>query len=262
MGCCNKETKTDNCCSDGKADIANCMVCDSELIYKSQPVDKECYYCGEEKPATIYCTDHFICDSCHNQEINQVIESAALKSETKNPIEFAERMMAHPNMPFLGGAHHLVITSALLVALKNNESFQIEGSTREVTNADIKEGIRRMKKVPSSSCADYGSCGVGPGVGAVFSILYQATCAKDRERTLTMRATNATLTAVTNKGGPGCCKQSLRTALEVGIELLKEHFGVQLPVSRICNCKFPAQHPHSCKGEACVYFGAKVSARA
>jgi hypothetical protein len=202
------------------------MVCGEDLIYKFQPEVKECIYCGEEKPASVYCpAGHFVCDDCHNQEINDFIKEAALKSAEENPLDFAEKMMTHPNMSFLGSAHHLVVAAALLVALKNHGQFEVQSETKQVTNEDIKEGIRRMKEIPSCSCADYGSCGAGPAVGAVFSILYEATCAKDRERTLAMRATNASLAAITNTGGPGCCKQSVRTALETGVEFLKEQFG-------------------------------------
>ena len=44
----------------------------------------------------MYCSnDHFVCDECHNQEINAFITEAALNAETKAPIEFAERMMVH-----------------------------------------------------------------------------------------------------------------------------------------------------------------------
>lgn len=255
MGCCNKQTETKDCCEKEERETENCMVCGDELVYKSQPDKKECIYCGTEKAASVYClNDHFVCDECHNQEINSFIEEAALNAKTKDPLEFAERMMAHPNMPFLGGAHHLVVTSALLVALRNFGPITVQGIEKQVTAEDIEEGIRRMKKIPSCSCADYGSCGAGPGIGAVFSILYQATCAKDRERTLTMRATNASLTAIANTGGPGCCKQSVRTAVETGIELLKEQFEIKLPVSRIRNCNFSQRHPHGCKGERCVYF--------
>ena len=255
MGCCSKQKETKDCCSKEERELANCMICGGELTYQSQREEKECIYCGEEKSASVYCGQgHFVCDSCHNQEINTVIKNSAFKSKAEDPLEFAERMMAHPNMPFLGGAHHLVVTAALLVALRNNGPIEVWDEKKQVTTEDIEEGIRRMKKIPSCSCADYGSCGAGPGVGAVFSILYQATCAKDRERTLTMRSTNASLTAITNTGGPGCCKQSVRTAIETGVELLKEQFGVKLPLSRIRSCNFSTQHPHGCKDNYCVYF--------
>ncbi|GAB6137455.1 DUF5714 domain-containing protein [Halanaerobaculum tunisiense] len=255
MGCCSGKSETNNCCSAKDLQTENCMVCGGELIYNSQPETKECIYCEEEKSASVYCsTGHFVCDDCHGQEINDFIEESALNSKVKNPLQFAEKMMAHPNMPFLGSAHHLVVSAALLVALKNYGQFKVQGVEKQVTEKDIKEGIRRMKQIPSCSCADYGSCGAGTGVGAVFSILYEATCAKDRERTLAMRATNATLVAIANTGGPGCCKQSVRTALETGVELLKEQFGVQLSVSQIRGCTFSTRHPHGCKGKRCVYF--------
>jgi hypothetical protein len=69
-----------------------------------------------------------------------------------------------------------------------------------------------------------------------------------------MRASNAALTAIANTGDPDCCKQSVRTVIEIGVELLKEHFDVKLPIQIVRECKFPAKNSYGCKGVRCSYF--------
>ncbi len=234
--------------------MTNCMTCGAKLIYVETPENKRCAYCGEEKPATVFCGNgHFVCEECHGADIRPVLEEYLLSTPSRDPLEIAEQLISHPQMPFLGREHHPVVAGAILAALKNHGEFTVRGSCRTITDAEITEGIRRMWEIPSCSCASRGVCGAGPGVGAAFSVIYGATCARDVERTLTMRAANAVLEAIANAGGPGCCKQSVRIALEVALELLKEHFGVQLPRKKIRRCQFPSRSSHGCKGARCHY---------
>lgn len=234
--------------------MSNCMLCGAKLIYRTSPENKICVYCGEGKPASIYCENgHFVCEECHGADMQDTIESFLLLTKSKDPLEIAEQLISHPGMPFLGREHHPVVTGALLAALKNFGLFQVRGRSKLITDEDIKEGIRRMWQIPSCSCAFQGACGAGLGVGAAFSVIYGATCARDVERTLQMRAANAALEAIANNGGPGCCKQSVRTALEVAVELLKENFDVVLPLKSLKGCRFPTQNSHGCKGSRCRY---------
>ncbi|NLI12094.1 MAG: hypothetical protein GX425_05610 [Peptococcaceae bacterium] len=232
----------------------NCMHCGAKLIYKSAPELMTCVYCEKEQPAAVFCVNgHFICEECHGSEIQAVIEEFLLQTSSADPLATAELLLAHPKMPFLGREHHPVVAGSILAALKNHGQFQVRGKLKTIADEEIKEGIRRMWQIPSCSCAFQGACGAGLGVGAAFSVIYEATCAKDVERTLQMRAANAVLEAIANLGGPGCCKQSVRTALEVAVELLKEHFNVILPVKRSGDCRFPPQNSHGCKGVRCRY---------
>ena len=167
-------------------------------------------------------------------------------------MEIAEILLQGPFLPSLGGEHHPIVVVALLAALKNyGEIILPDGSKRTTIDNDILEGIRRMKQIPSCTCAYHGACGAGLGVGATISILFDANCAKDIVRTLSMRASNAALTAIANCGGPGCCKQSVRTAILVGVEILKEFCRIKLPISHT-KCFHMGDTSHG-KGTYCQF---------
>lgn len=168
-------------------------------------------------------------------------------------MEIAETLLQGSFLPSLGPEHHAIVTVSVLAAIKNyGEVTLSDGSKRTITDDDIREGIRRMKQIPACTCAYHGACGAGLGVGAFFSILYDATCAKDIERTLAMRASNAALAAIANTGGPGCCKQSVRTAILTGVELLKEFCHARLQISH-SRCFHMRDTTHGCKGIYCQF---------
>jgi hypothetical protein len=230
------------------------MVCGTALTYQIIAIDKCCYYCGETFSTGVFCpNDHYVCEKCHGAGYYSFLEKIVLTTTSKNPMEIAELLLKGDRLSSLGGEHHAIVTTALLAAVKNYGQIVLKGSVAQtITQQDIQEGIRRMKQIPSCICAYHGACGAGLGVGAFFSILFRATCALDTERTLAMRASNAALGAIANNGGPGCCKQSVRTAILVGVELLKEFCHLKLPISHT-RCFHMGNTTHGCKGSYCQF---------
>jgi hypothetical protein len=234
--------------------LEDCMVCGSKLIYQTHSKEITCNYCGKTLATSVFCPDgHYVCDTCHGAGYYGFLEKTVLTSMSKNPMEIAEILLQGPSLPSLGAEHHAIVAASLLAALGNyGEVTLSDGSQRIITHDDIRESIRRMQQIPACTCAYHGACGAGLGVGAFFSILYEATCAKDIERTLSMRASNAALAAIANTGGPGCCKQSVRTAVLTGVELLKEFCNVKLPISH-ARCFHMKDTAHGCKGIYCQF---------
>jgi len=230
------------------------MVCGQPLKYQTHGKELSCMYCRKTFTASIYCPEgHYVCDTFHGEGYYTHLQNEMYGITSKNPMEIAEKLLQLPLLPSLGAEHHAVVTIALLTALKNyGLTTLLNGEQRTITDDDINEGLRRMKQIPSCTCAYHGACGAGLAVGAFFSILFGATCALDTERTLSMRASNAALTAIANTGGPACCKQSVRTALLVGVEMLKEFCGVKLPISRT-RCFHMKETTHGCKGVYCQF---------
>lgn len=230
------------------------MVCGSKLTYQTHSIDVTCNYCGKSVAASVFCPNgHYVCDDCHGAGYYDFLENTVFTAASKNPMEIAESLLQGPFLPSLGAEHHAIVAAALLTATKNYGPITLpDGSQRNVNEGDIREGIRRMKQIPACTCAYHGACGAGLGVGAFISILFDATCAKDIERTVSMRATNAALAAIANCGGPGCCKQSVRTAILVGAEILKELCRVKLPIS-LAKCFHMRETTHGCKGSYCQF---------
>ncbi len=230
------------------------MVCGEKLVYQTLSKDVVCNHCGKTFAAAVFCPNgHYVCDDCHGAGFYDFLEKTATTFSSKNPMEIAEVLLQGPFLPSLGAEHHAIVAVSLLAAVKNCGEIMLPGSGRKiVTDQDIREGIRRMKQIPACTCAYHGACGAGLGVGAFISILLEATCAKDIERTLSMRASNAALGAIASTGGPGCCKQSVRTAILAGVEFLKELTRVKLPISHK-RCFHMKDTTHGCKGVYCQF---------
>ncbi len=230
------------------------MICGGKLIYQTHAVEIACNYCGRTFAASVYCpAGHYVCEECHGAGFNDFLEQTALAAAGADPLAIAEVLLRGPFLPSLGAEHHGIVAAALLAAVRNHGAIPLPGgSVRTVTDDDIREGIRRMQQIPACACANHGACGAGLGAGAFVSILLDATCAKDVERTLAMRAANAALAAIANCGGPGCCKQSVRTAVLTGAEVLKELCRVRLPLSH-ARCFHMSDTTHGCKGAACRF---------
>ncbi|WP_346352935.1 DUF5714 domain-containing protein [Azotosporobacter soli] len=242
------------CASPAETHLQNCMVCGGQLLYQSHAEEKTCNYCGALSATSVFCPDgHYVCEACHGAGYYAFLQQYALNTSSRDPMSIAEALLQSPALPSLGGEHHPLVAAALLGALKNHGEFLLpDGTRRCITDADILEGMRRMKQIPSCSCAYHGACGAGLAVGTTFSLLLGATCANDMERTLAMRATNAALAAIADCGGPACCKQSVRTAILSGVGLLKELFRIHLPLSR-SRCFHQKDTSHGCKGMACRF---------
>lgn len=230
------------------------MICGEKLCYETLPRPLACHYCGKSEPAVVYCSaGHYVCEDCHGAGYDEFLAYSVSQATTLDSMALAETLLQGPTLPSLGSEHHAIVPASLLTVLRNKgEIHLLNGSRRVVSSEDVTEGIRRAKQLPSCICASHGACGAGLGVGITISILLDSTCAKDVERTMAMRASNAALSAIANCGGPGCCKQSVRTALLVGIELLKELGNIRLPVSRR-PCFHIQDTSHGCKGAYCQF---------
>ncbi len=230
------------------------MICGAKLVYRTHAAEIACSYCRRTFAASVLCpAGHYVCEDCHGAGFHDFLEKTVLAADGTDPMAIAETLLRGPFLPSLGAEHHAIVVAALLAAVRNHGPVPLPGgAARAVTDADILEGIRRMRQIPACTCANHGACGAGLGAGAFISILLDATCAKDVERTLSMRAANASLAAIADCGGPGCCKQSVRTAVLSGAEILKELCRVRLPLSH-ARCFHIKDTTHGCKGVTCRF---------
>lgn len=226
------------------------MVCGSPLEYLEQSLTLSCTYCNKTEHGHIRCPNgHYICDTCHNKGAMQTIEDIAYSTTSKDPIEISELMMSYPGLTMLGCQHAYIAGGALMAALKN------EG-IKGISNAEITEVFNRTRKQAHGGyCGLTGVCGIAPAIGACFAILTGSKCGKDEEQRITMDAVTRVARAMTDLTGPSCCKAYVRTSLFAALELLKERFGIILPVNDTAiKCKHSGKHPHGCRESKCPFF--------
>jgi hypothetical protein len=229
----------------------HCAVCGARLDYLQAAADVTCTYCGASCQGHINCPKgHYICDLCHGKEARAVIEGLALSSASRDPLEIAELMMAHPQLPMLSCDHAHVAAGALLAALRNSPYGSKIGET------EVREAFgRTAKQAHGGFCGLTGVCGIAPAIGAVISIFLGARCGSDREQKIVMEAVTRVSQAITDLTGPSCCKAYVRAAVMVAVAMFAEKFGMALPVKNLAVvCGHSAKHPHGCREVRCPYY--------
>lgn len=209
-----------------------------------------CFQCGKKEIGNISCPNgHYICDECHGKGLFDTVKESALTSTSKNPFEIAEYLMDRNNIPMLGCENAWIAAGALMAALKN------EG-TIKVTDELIVEVLNRTKRQAIGGyCGLTGVCGIGPAIGACFSVILGAACPKDQETAITMKVVARIVDKIADEAGPCCCKNFIRTALNEAITLVKKYLNVSLPMpSEAIICTHSSRHPHGCRESKCSYF--------
>jgi len=227
-------------------DRVTCPICGAEL--REGNGKKECcYFCGKEEIADYICPNgHYICQECRLASPEQVSKKVVSFMSTTNPVEIAERILQHPNVPVYGVEHHYIVPLSLVAAARNAQK-------RKIKNTEIKMIIARAKLLPYGSCGILGDCGAAVGVGIAVSVLTHASYKSDKPRALAMRSTAETLLELAEQGGPRCCIQSVYAAIKVGAEIIYNE--LKIPIQKVNKpvCKFYNLAPE-CKKERCLYF--------
>jgi hypothetical protein len=220
-----------------------CTVCGGEL----KQVDRvaACTFCGQETQALYLCASgHHICEDCQLADWPHVVERVCEGSRETDPVAIVNLIMKHPMSVMHSPQHHVMVTPAVLAALRN-------GGLRPLSPGRLMTAIERTQGIPLASCGMRGECGAAICVGTLVSILTGATYQKDRERSLALQASAEALIAIAQAGGPRCCKQSIYLSLETASIFLKRELNIDLPVNP--HCDFSARN-EECKKERCKYY--------
>ena len=235
-----------SCCCGGKGDKKkNCAVCGKPLIYFTEEKLLECRLCHKMKPANAACEEgHFICDECHSGGGASVLD-LLLHSGEKDPVALFLRVAGLEDVHLHGPEHHSVVPCVLLTAYHNCGG-----------ELDLKTGLReawkRGQKMAGGSCGFLGVCGAAAGAGIFASIVSGATPLTAEQWAIPQRLTAKCLEAMTEIGGPRCCKRTSRIAIECAAEFSEKEFGIAMPCSRP-KCAFSMWNTE-CIREKCPFF--------
>lgn len=220
-----------------------CSICGGEL--KQVDIMAVCTFCGQETLARYLCPNgHHICEECQLAEWPEVVKRVCEGSKETDPAVIVNLIMKHPMSVMHSPQHHIIVTPAILAALRNL-------GIHKVSPERLSSAIERTKGIPLGSCGMRGECGAATSVGALISILTGATFTKDHERSLALQATAETLLAIAAAGGPRCCKQSVYLALETASSFMRHELNIDLSVHP--QCEFALRNKE-CKKERCKYY--------
>ena len=203
-----------------------CLICKAPLEYLETDEEMECELCHKKQRSKTRCVNgHFVCDQCHTSGMDEIM-AICLNSESKNPIEIIEKMMAIDACHMHGPEHHTMVGAALLTAYKNAGG-----------DLDLKKAICEMQKrgqeVPGGVCGFWGACGAGISTGIYLAIALKSTPLSKEAWGLSNQMTSRALDAIGRNGGPRCCKRDSYLAITKAVEFTRENLGVNMQLGKI-----------------------------
>ena len=226
-----------------------CLICKAPLVYLNEDAEMTCAICGRTERSKARCTaGHYVCDDCHTQGIDAIF-GVCLASQSKNPIEILNGLMALPFSHMHGPEHHTMVGAALLTAYRN------AGGEIDLEKALV-EMRSRGKNVPGGICGFWGACGAGISSGIFISIATGSTPLAEAPFGLSNKMTARSLNAIGTVGGPRCCKRDSYLSILQAVDFVKEHLGVEMEKGGIV-CAYSAQN-NQCIHARCPFFKAAL----
>jgi uncharacterized protein len=227
----------------GESTQSGCMICGESLVYWGKSVSQQCDICGEMFQSNISSANgHYVCDNCHRGDTLDHMEALLIKSTKTNPILLADAVFHLPTMKMHGPEHHSMVPAVIETAYQNLQGI------RDLDK--IRETIRRGKDIKGGSCGYHGTCGACVGAGIAESVHLGAKPSSKEERGSAMRATGSALLAISEFGGPLCCKRDSIASIENYMEH-SDRFAKAEPAVYICSF---SKYNKGCLTTDCPYF--------
>lgn len=221
-----------------------CLICKALLVYLDREKQMECVICHKIELSNTQCGEgHYVCNDCHTKGVDTIID-VCLNTDSADPIDIFEQLVALPFCHMHGPEHHTIVGSALLTAYHN------AGGDIELMPALV-EMQRRGAKVPGGTCGFWGACGAAISTGMFVSIIMKTTPLSEREWGLANTMTSRALAKIGAIGGPRCCKRNSYTAILEAVSLVKDELGIEM------KCTLPlcghTQKNNQCLQMRCPY---------
>ena len=229
---------------------AGCMVCGAELRYS--PIDETlaCFYCGTKTATKAACIKgHFVCDTCHSETANGIIERYCTSTTSLSPLLSALAIMKHPAVKMHGPEHHFLVPAVLIAAFYN----KAHPGLQEEKRTKIQEARKRAENVKGGFCGFYGACGAGVGTGIFISVVTNSTPLSKAEWRLSNRMTSESLRVIAENGGPRCCKRCTFLAINKAVEFARNELKVALSGEQAVVCDFFNLNKECLKNE-CIFY--------
>ena len=224
-----------------------CFFCEKELIELT--LKQTCIYCKSEVECDFICPDHhFVCNSCKERNIWDVIDTFCLSSASRNPVDMAEVLMKFSEFKMHCPDHHYLVPAVLLASY--SKAVRKKGKLK----GWLKIARNRAEKVPGAFCGTHGSCGAAVGTGIFVSAVTKATPMSSIEWNLCNSIVGKSLLSMASYGGPRCCKRVTYLALQETGRFLRERLSVQLDIPETIECKFFRRNEEQCLKEKCPFY--------
>ena len=240
------QSNTAGALPDSAKKAVDCMVCGTPLRYFTVEEEQPCHYCGQRLQANAICENgHFVCDQCHLKDGIAVIEHLCLSSTETILGILSNEIRQHPAIPAHGPEHHALIPGIILATYRNRGG--------QITDEQIKAGIKRGAKLPGGACGFMGVCGAAIGVGTAFSIILHSTPMQGKARCLSQSATHACLGKIIENEAARCCQRESWICLNEAARLSATMLPVKLEAGAPPICEQFAKNPTCIKRECPLF---------
>lgn len=230
-----------------KAYKSNCIICNSDLIYKTYNEEFKCYYCGKIFDNNVSCkNNHYVCDECHSSSAFEIVEKYCKTSNSIKPIELVNDLFKHPSVKMHGPEHHFIVPAVMITVINNIKDNQ------ELKVKQLEQIRKRAKNVLGGFCGFYGTCGAAIGTGIFLSVFTEATPLSTNSWKQCNLLTAKALTEIAHAGGPRCCKRDSYIALQKAIEYSNENLGLNIQLDDI-KCNFSSLN-QQCLKQDCPFY--------
>ncbi len=221
----------------------DCLVCGAPLDYLLVEQALACHYCGQVTAANARCrAGHFVCDQCHTGDHLAFIKSFCARSSETDPVALFSAMRRSTLFPLHGPEHHALVPAAFLTAYRN-----LFG---EPSQERIEAALGRAANMPGGTCAYWGACAAGLGIGIAYSAILGATPLSSAPRGTVQMVVSRLLAEFGRLPAPRCCRRESYLSLGLGCELSGDYLPHALAAGPLPACD-QTELNRECIGPAC-----------
>lgn len=149
-----------------------------------------------------------------------------------DPLKQTDELMQLDGFPLHYPVHHYLVPAVLLASVR-----EAQHADKELLVRNLALAKERALQVPGGSCGFFGACGAAVGVGIFWSVLTDSTPYSKDTWGLANQETGKALTAISEFGGPRCCKRCTWRSIESALPEIEERLDIKLPATKV-HCTF------------------------
>ena len=182
------------------------------------------------------------------EERAKCIIDACLSAEGANPMAIFNKIALGEAVRMHGPEHHILDGACVLTAFYNAGG-----------NIDLKSSLGRLAaegvRMPGAACGLWGVCGAVTSIGAALAIIDgTGPLSVDDSWGSHMRFTSAALKALSEIGGPRCCKRDAIISMQTAVEYINSRYDVKLECDNF-KCGFSNRNEQCLKVRCPFYCG-------
>lgn len=181
------------------------------------------------------------------EERVKYIINSCLSAEGTNPIEIFNKIASGEAVRMHGPEHHILDGACILTAFYNaGGNIDLQSALEQLAA----EGLR----MPGAACGLWGVCGAVTSIGAALAIIDgTGPLSEDDSWGSHMQFTSAALKALSEIGGPRCCKRDAIISMQNAVEYINSRYEVKLEGDDF-KCGYSNRN-EQCLKDRCPFYG-------